>query len=105
MTAACPAALGAGKPPNLLGLRTSSRELAERLSNGEHLILWGPTGSGKTTLGAAVQRRLADRACATSRVTDSLDEITLPPYGPYPNVPTACVSRLTARARLWRAAD
>jgi energy-coupling factor transporter ATP-binding protein EcfA2 len=105
MTAARPAAFGAGTAPNLPGLRTSSRELAERLSNGEHLILWGPAGSGKTTLVAAIQRRLPDRACATSRVTESLDDITRTLERAYPNVPTACVSRRTARARLWRAAD
>jgi|HubBroStandDraft_1064217.scaffolds.fasta_scaffold00733_20 hypothetical protein len=50
-----------GELPNYLGLRRGSRELAARLANGEHLILWGPTGSGKTTLRGAVQRRLCGR--------------------------------------------
>jgi hypothetical protein len=104
MTAASPATPIPGEVARL-GLGRTSRELAQRLLKGEHLVLWGPTGSGKTTLVAAIQRRLADGACALSTVTHSLDDITCTFERAFPNIPTQGISRRAARARLWNAAD
>ena len=88
-----------------LGISRLSASLARRLEAGEHLMLWGPTGSGKTTLLAAVEQRLHGRACARTQETRSLDDITGALANALPHVPTRGVTRKTARARLWWAAD
>ena len=51
----------AGKPmyPQLSEL---TAQLATRLLRGEHLTLWGPRGSGKSTVLAQVQARLGAAA-------------------------------------------
>jgi energy-coupling factor transporter ATP-binding protein EcfA2 len=72
---------------------------------GEHLVLWGPIGSGKTTLLVAIQGRIADRACASVPLTQSLDDITQALERAFPGVPTQGIPRRVARTRLWRAAD
>lgn len=91
--------------PGPLGLRHITRNLAQRLVQGEHLVLWGPRGSGKTTLAAAIQQRLAGRACGRTAVTHALDDITRALECAFPSVPTHGIPRRTARQRLWRAAD
>lgn len=105
MTAALLATPIHAEVPTSLGLRSTSRELAQRLAEGEHLVLWGPIGSGKTTLLVAIQRRLASGACALATITQSLDDITRTLERAYPNIPTHGISRRAARARLWHAAD
>lgn len=91
--------------PTPRGLRRITHDLARRLVTGEHLVLWGPIGSGKSTLAVSIERRLAGRACALAPATRSLDDITGALERAYPQVPTQGVSRRTARARLWCAAD
>jgi hypothetical protein len=88
-----------------LGLRGTAAHLTERLAKGEHLVLWGPIGSGKTTLATTIQRQLAGGACACSKETRCLDDITQALERAYPQVPTQTISRRAARARLWQAAD
>ena len=97
-----PSARGVSAPR---GLRRITRELARRLAQGEHLVLWGPTGSGKTTLVATIQRHLAIGVCSCATVTQSLDDITQALERAYPTVPTDGISRRAARMRLWDAAD
>jgi hypothetical protein len=91
--------------PTPPGLRPITQNLAQRLAKGEHLVLWGPIGSGKTTLAAEIQQRVAGRACALAPMTRSLDDITRALERAYPSISTEGVSRRTARVRLSRAAD
>ncbi len=81
--------------------------LETRLQNGEHLALYGPRGSGKSTVLAELESRLA-RAhvpCGRATVTASLDDVTRALASAYPAVDTLEVARRTARYRLWTAAD
>lgn len=88
-------------PPEL------AAELQQRLLRGEHLTLLGPRGSGKSTLLASLHSRLlvAGIPCAYATVTTCLDDITRALERAYPGVHAAEVTRRTARARLWAAAD
>jgi len=80
--------------------------LEARLRRGEHLALYGPRGSGKSTVLEAVHLRLAGRVpCALSPSTRSLDDITHALEHAYPDVDTHEIKRRSARSRLWRAAD
>ena len=82
-------------------------DLERRLRNGEHLALYGPRGSGKSTVLLELQARLnrAGVPCALCESTTSLDHITRALQRAYPGVETLEVTRRTARARLWMAAD
>jgi AAA domain len=82
-------------------------ELQGRLSRGEHLTLLGPRGSGKSTLLTRLHSHLVVEGipCAYSGVTTSLDDITRALERAYPDVDSAEITRRTARARLWAAAD
>ena len=82
-------------------------QLAQRLLRGEHLTLFGPRGSGKSTVLTQVQARLGGAAvpCAYSICTATLDEITQALERAYPGVDTLEVGRRAARYRLWNAAD
>lgn len=81
--------------------------LETRLTNGEHLALYGPRGSGKSTVLAALESRLvrAHVPCGRAAVTASLDDVTRALASAYPAVDTLEVARRTARYRLWTAAD
>jgi hypothetical protein len=81
--------------------------LLERLAHGDHVVLYGPRGSGKTTLISQLRDRFnrAHVPCALCKSTASLDDITRTMEAAYPQVNTHSVSRKTARARLWDAAD
>ena len=82
-------------------------ELQGRLLRGEHLTLLGPRGSGKSTLLARLHSQyvVAGIPCAYSSITTSLDDITRALERAYPDVDAAEVTRRSARARLWAAAD
>jgi hypothetical protein len=71
------------------------------------VVLYGPRGSGKTTLILQLHDRFsrAHVPCALCKSTASLDDITRTMEAAYPQVNTHSVSRKTARARLWDAAD
>ena len=81
--------------------------LEQRLLRGEHLTLYGPRGSGKSTVLAELHARLQRNAipCAYSTSTAALDDITRALERAYPGVDTLEVGRRTARVRLWYAAD
>ncbi len=82
-------------------------DLFDRLGRGEHLILYGPRGSGKSTLVSQLHARFAkaNTPCAVAQRTSSLDDITRTMESAYPHVNIEGVARRTARARLWNAAD
>lgn len=84
-----------------------SAQLQRRLLRGEHLTLYGPRGSGKSTVLGELDVRVRQEgvACAYSPLTTSLEHITCALEQAYPDVNTLRVNRRTARARLWRAAD
>ena len=81
--------------------------LQQRLLRGEHLTLYGPRGSGKSTVLAEIHARLERTGipCAYSPCTTALDDITRTLERAYPWVDTGDVGRRTARVRLWNAAD
>jgi len=81
--------------------------LVARLQSGAHLMLYGPRGSGKSTVLAELEQRLRGLSvpCGRSSVTTSLDAITGALAQAYPAVETREVNRRTARWRLWSAAD
>jgi energy-coupling factor transporter ATP-binding protein EcfA2 len=83
------------------------RDVSMRLRRGEHLVLYGPRGIGKTTLLSDLGARLRPKGipCARSNVTACLDDITRALEEAYPGVDTLQVERRTARARLCKAAD
>jgi predicted ATPase len=85
-------------------LRTA---LLEQLAHGDHVVLYGPRGSGKTTLILQLHDRFsrAHVPCALCKSTASLNDITRTMEAAYPQVSTHSISRKTARARLWDAAD
>ncbi len=82
-------------------------QLEQRLLRGEHLTLYGPRGSGKSSVLTQLLRRLQREAvpCAYSSATDSLEDVTRALERAYPGVDTCAVRRRTARGRLWHAAD
>jgi thymidylate kinase len=92
-------------------MRSSVRELRselfDRLGRGEHLILYGPRGSGKSTLVSQLHARFAkaNTPCGAAQSTSCLDDITRTLESAYPAVNTHGVARRTARARVWNAAD
>lgn len=88
-------------------IRSLRSDLIGRLRHGEHLVLYGPRGSGKSTLIADVEARLIRGGvpCARSKATRCLNDITRALEDAYPAVDTSEVTRRTARARLWSAAD
>ncbi len=81
--------------------------LESRLQNGEHLALYGPRGSGKSTVLAELERRLlrSHVPCGRSPLTTSLGDVTSALERAYPGVDTLEVARRTARDRLRTAAD
>ena len=87
--------------------RTLCRQLGGRLGRGEHLVLFGPRGIGKSTLLAELEGRLRDGGmpCARAPATRCLNDITRALEQAYPTVETHAIARRTARARLWNAAD
>lgn len=81
--------------------------LEQRLLRGEHLTLYGPRGSGKTTVLADLHARLQRDGvpCAYSASTTALADVTRALERAYPGVDTLGVGCRTARVRLWYAAD
>lgn len=88
-------------------MRQFQSALLTRLERGERLVLYGPCGSGKSTLIDKLHTRIAQRGipCAISTMTGSLDDITRTLEHAYPYVDTVGTTRRQARARLVLAAD
>jgi predicted ATPase len=88
-------------------VRELRSDLLKRLAHADHVVLYGPRGSGKTTLTLQLYARFTDAniPCALCKSTASLDDVTRTMEAAYPQVDTQSVSRKTARARLWEAAD
>ena len=78
-----------------------------RLQRGEHLVLYGPRGSGKSALLTKLHAHFAQTGipCALSATTSCLDDITRTFAAAYPYVATGTTTRRKARARLRMAAD
>jgi energy-coupling factor transporter ATP-binding protein EcfA2 len=83
------------------------RQLQERLCRGERVVLYGPRGSGKSTLVERLHRELLSERvpCGRSNSTGHLDDITQALAGAYPEVAAASGTRRAARSKLWVAAD
>lgn len=81
--------------------------LHRRLLRGEHLMLYGPRGSGKSTVLAELHEQFQSSCvpCAYSARAAVLDDITRALERAYPYIDTREVGRRTARMRLWEAAD
>jgi hypothetical protein len=85
--------------------RALTTRLAAGLSRGQHVVLWGPRGSGKSALLRAVLPELRSARCALCATTSSLDDITRTLERAYSEIATAGLTRRAARSRLWWAAD
>jgi len=99
--------LHAGGPALSVNIKRFETALLTRLRRGEHLVLYGPRGGGKSTLLAGIHARIAREGipCALSHATAHLDDITRAFERAYPAVDTSLLSRRKARARLRTAAD
>jgi energy-coupling factor transporter ATP-binding protein EcfA2 len=88
-------------------VRELQSDLLERVGHGEQLILYGPRGSGKSTLVSQLHARLAraNTPCGVAQYTACLDDITGAMEAAYPEVNTQGVARRTARARLCSAEE
>jgi len=82
-------------------------DIFERVGRGQHLLLYGPRGSGKSRLVTQLHDRFlrSNIPCAIAPSTCCLDDITRALQNAYPDVNIEAVNRRTARYRLWSAAD
>lgn len=83
------------------------RDLSARLSRGEHIVLYGPRGSGKSILVSRLYNHFLQSGipCGVSARATHLDDITQALERAYPEVNTTAVTRRQARGRLRAAAD
>ncbi len=84
--------------------RALAARLAASLARGQHLVLWGPRGSGKTVLLNAVLQEPGDAHCALSTATNSLEDITGAVERAYSGTGTSGLSRRAVPAadpRYW----
>jgi energy-coupling factor transporter ATP-binding protein EcfA2 len=81
--------------------------LANRLQAGEHLMLYGPRGSGKTTLTESIYSSLKARSipCAISANTRGLSDVVTALARAYPQASLIGLDRRAMRARLRYVAD
>ena len=88
-------------------VRELRSDLFDRVGRGEHLILYGPRGSGKSILVSQLHARFAkaNTPCGVAQYTSCLDDIMRTMESAYPEVNIQGVARRTARAKLWNAAD
>lgn len=91
----------------MAGIGRLRTELAARLVHGEHLVLYGPRGIGKTTLLRALAQDFAARKAPIGYAasTSSLDAITRAFTDAYPSTETSGLPRKRVRARLRLAAE
>jgi energy-coupling factor transporter ATP-binding protein EcfA2 len=81
--------------------------LAGRLRAGEHLMLYGPRGSGKTTLIESIYLNLKEQSipCAISADTRGLPDVVTALARAYPQASLIGLDRRAMRARLRYVAD
>lgn len=93
--------------PGETNSQTFEWQLHERLRRGERVVLFGPRGSGKSTLVERLYRELRSEQvpCGRSFTTAHLDDITRALARAYPEVRAATCTRRAARSKLWVAAD
>ena len=82
------------------------KDISRRLRRGEHLVLYGPWGGGKTTVVIELEGRFrqAGIPCGRSELTQSVDDILNALKAAYPSVDTTGLDLLGARARFVEAA-
>jgi len=82
------------------------KDISRRLRRGEHLVLYGPWGSGKTTVVIELEGRFrqAGIPCGRSELTQSVDDILDALKAVYPSVDTTGLDLPTARAQFVEAA-
>ena len=98
---------GAGAKVRKRRARPFRVDIAERLARGEHLVLYGPLGSGKSTFLRTLHARLRreGRPSAIADVTIRLGDMTQAFARAYPEVDIAGLTQRRTRARLAAAAE
>lgn len=93
--------------PEIIGRDRLIETLIDRLADDRRIVLYGPIGSGKTTILREILRRLreAGRACALAPVTATLGDITTAMLGIYPEFDGTHLSRRQVRGRMKLAAE
>lgn len=93
--------------PAAISPRKFESALTQRLLRGEHLVLYGPRGGGKSALTGRLHARYRRTGvpCALSQATSGLDDITRALAQAYPQVDDTGLTRRGARSRLVAAAD
>lgn len=88
-------------------VRELREDLFERVGKGQHLLLYGPRGTGKSRLVSELHGCFlrSNVPCAIAESTSHLDDITRALEAAYPQINVDLVNRRTARYRLWTAAD
>jgi hypothetical protein len=83
------------------------KDVSRRLRRGEHLVLYGPWGSGKTTVVIDLESRFKEAGirCGRSERTQSLDDIVAALSAVYPSPDSPAADFQDERARLWQAAS
>ena len=89
------------------GVKELRADIFERVGRGQHLLLYGPRGSGKSRLVAELRAQFlrSNTPCAIAHSTSCLDDIMRALQNAYPDVNIEAIDRRTARYRLWSAAD
>lgn len=82
------------------------KDVSRRLRRGEHVVLYGPWGSGKTTVVLDLEERFrqAGIPCGRSGLTQSVDDILEALKAAYPSVDTTDLELPKVRARFIEAA-
>ena len=98
---------GAGAEATKRRARPFPVDIAERLARGEHLVLYGPLGSGKSTFLHALHARLGreGRPSGIADATTGLGDMTQALARAYPEVDVAGLTQRRMRARLAAAAE
>ncbi len=92
---------------NIYDRRTITNTLHSRLSEGRTILLYGPKGSGKTTILKNVARRIKKdrRPCGLCKMTRALSDVTGALLQAYPSVSTKSRSRRSVRFALDTAVE
>jgi len=82
-------------------------DIEAQLRDGAHVVLYGPRGSGKSTLVAGIQHSLQARGmpCGLASHMNSLADLTQALARAYPDVDVSALSQRRARSKLRTASD